>query len=1026
MSSFTDGPCLVSQIRSLCDAYPTAEKVIFVPRVQLGQALSTAVARRGGDWAGLRCCIPRHYAEEVARWQILSSERRELPPAGMRFLAADLIEQLDDPSLMEGMPAASHFARTVGRSISILRENAVPPGRVQERAMAPQASQALRVIGVCYEAYRRRLDEEGLYDDADALQWAIQHVRDTPPQDISKTIYAVCDGTDLPELEYRWLKELQKQGAAFYRLGEASSDAPPHTAASLFADVPRPNTENSGGSASLRVRRAVGAENEVRGVLQEILEKDIPLDEVEIAFAANQPYLSLVADLANRIGIDLSLGTGLPALQTRSGQALHGFYEWIQEDFDVQVLIRLLRGGLLRVDRVPRKKDTPFQLTAHEVATLLAGRRYEPGREGYAKAFAVARDDLTSTIERLEERGLSTDREQGQLRILELIQDLVGELLDLAPRQCTVQEMARASQRFLERFGPIDRPPEQQEEAERTLEEAARSVLYQKLDGLARLPFSYDASCARTAGMIQEGLQGQYVQSSRPRPGAVYVIPIESAGYTGRQHLFVLGMDSETLSWPAVDDVMLRDADRMVLGADLDGQMRESQAAADEALWRIACALRRHQGTVTLSASVFDTEGSEERFPASLFLEVEAASEEAVPPRGLLPGGNDVIHLDDRTCWLGAYAAGRGSSARPERTARAALERDHPWVVAGEEARRACCSERYTCHDGLLKEGPYPELDFTDPGYDGPPMSAGRLEKLAETPYHYFLKYVLGIDPLDEPALEEVTWLNPLRRGSLLHRTFERFMSELDGEPVQPAHEEQLMEALEEALDEEKRRIAPPNERVEAAACRALREDVRVFLHAELEVADGIEPLHHEVGFGYGLRYRQDGDFDEATLTVDEEIQLSMRGRIDRVDRLEDGTLAIWDYKTGSSSSYSQDDPLKDGANLQWALYAYVLGELTDETVRRSGYLFVSSKEMGLRLDSEPEPHREAVAEMIRRLGEMARHGCFPMSPGAKDASGWKWGGYGPLFPDLAERSRQLKAKAESYPEDRPRPLFLD
>ncbi|MFB6099622.1 MAG: PD-(D/E)XK nuclease family protein, partial [Salinibacter sp.] len=85
---------------------------------------------------------------------------------------------------------------------------------------------------------------------------------------------------------------------------------------------------------------------------------------------------------------------------------------------------------------------------------------------------------------------------------------------------------------------------------------------------------------------------------------------------------------------------------------------------------------------------------------------------------------------------------------------------------------------------------------------------------------------------------------------------------------------------------------------------------------------------------------------------------MPLRGRIDRVDRRPDGTLAIWDYKTGRLSSFEEGDPLDDGGQLQWALYAYALERLTGEEVGTSGYYFPTMKEMGARLAFEPTPYR--------------------------------------------------------------------
>ncbi|PSQ89222.1 MAG: hypothetical protein BRD45_04005, partial [Bacteroidetes bacterium QS_8_64_10] len=222
----------------------------------------------------------------------------------------------------------------------------------------------------------------------------------------------------------------------------------------------------------------------------------------------------------------------------------------------------------------------------------------------------------------------------------------------------------------------------------------------------------------------------------------------------------------------------------------------------------------------------------------------------------------------------------------------AACER-YPWLDAVREARAARSSEAYTEHDGLLDAGPFPELDFTADGYDGLPLSPSRLETFAETPYLYFLQYVLGVRPLDEPALDDVAWLDPLRRGDILHATFDRFMKERDGGPVRLDEEAALLDALHEAFDAAKRRLAPPNDRVEATALRRLKADARVFLRTEAQ--RGATPWGHECGFGYGPRREREGDLDEAEIAFDDDLAVRLRGRIDRIDEGEAGGLAVWD-----------------------------------------------------------------------------------------------------------------------------------
>ncbi len=1006
-------PSFLTQLRALCDAHPTALKVVFVPRMQLGQAMETAAARRSGSWGGLTCCLPTHFARKIARWDVLHSDRSEWPSEGTRLLVSAILDDLAGSSLMRGLPGPRHFAAATSEAVETLRHNGVAPEAVRARAESRHASRTFRVTAACYEKYIEHLDSEALYDQADVMRWATRRVQEAPGT-VADAVFAVCDETELPVLEYEWLQALRAHGEAFYRLGVKEHEtAPPEVGASLFAGAALPQqviTDERTGADSINAYRSVGAENEVRGVLREIIRSGAPLDEVEIAYAASKPYLSLIYDCARQAGkkgIAVTLGTGLPALQSRTGQALRGYYEWIMQDFDVKILIRLLRSGLVRVDR-GQEEGAP---APHEIATILAGHNYEPGRRGIDKAFRFALEDSKSGSE--------------QHRATQQTHESTRSLMSLIPAHTSAQRFAEAGITFLERYGPVD--PAGDEEESREFEEAARASLYEKLENITRLPFRYEADAPALATAFGKILEAQYAPPQRPRPGAAHVVPLEGAGYTGREHLFVVGMDNESLSHATVDDVMLRDADRSALSANLNGTISAGHGAGEAAAWRIERAFRRHQGPLSLYCNVFDPATNKDCFPSALFLEMESVESDGGAALGFAPDGE--FALDERDIWLRAYAAARkgssGSAGDSPHTARDVIADRFPWIIAGERARQSIESDSYTPHDGMLVSGPYPMLDFTDPNYDGPPMSAGRLETLAETPYLYFLKYVLRIKPLDEPALEDAAWLDPLRRGSLLHNVFEAFMRRINGRSVTLDDEALLMEVLEEEIANEKSRIAPRNERIEDAARRSLQADALVFLYAEAEAAGSATPLYHEIGFGNPSRYSREGDLGTVSLVASDTVRMPLRGRIDRVDRLEDGALAVWDYKTGSGKDYGVGDPLRKGALLQWALYAYALNAATGERVGRSGYFFANTGERGMRIADAPDEYREKVNEMILQMGKLARNGCFPMNPDAQKIDSWKYKGYAPAFFNLAERSSQLKAKKDGYPQDSPRPLFF-
>lgn len=470
---------IVDQLVALRKRYPEAPLVVFVPRTQIGRAIEVSLARRQNGWQGMRPLIPRHYAEDVARLDLFRSERREAPVAAKLFRAARIVqdrseaesadEDGSDAAPSDALPGWHLLADTVAQALDTLREGDVSVQAVQERAKVPEASGTLGVIAACYEGYVQALSEKGLYDDATVYQWAAERVRTGEAPQVTETVYAVAGAVDLPERAFQFLRQLRRRGRAFVRLGgDSATPPPPETAAARFSDVAtleiptgaegdneadlddetsEENTASAGSSdASGRFVRAAGARAEVRAALRNLLEEEVAFEEATIAYTDSRPYATLLADEAERAGIPLTMGTGLPAGQTRTGRSLRDLYDWIREDYDPPILVRMLRSGLLRTDRWLRRReggqapqaegeDTSYRETptgkesegkghgapsfrAYEAATLLAERSYEPGREGLLSGLEAAIGELET-----EDRAL-TSREETRLGRLQLLKKL--------------------------------------------------------------------------------------------------------------------------------------------------------------------------------------------------------------------------------------------------------------------------------------------------------------------------------------------------------------------------------------------------------------------------------------------------------------------------------------------------------------------------------------------------------------------------------------------------------------------------
>jgi RecB family exonuclease len=444
-----------------------------------------------------------------------------------------------------------------------------------------------------------------------------------------------------------------------------------------------------------------------------------------------------------------------------------------------------------------------------------------------------------------------------------------------------------------------------------------------------------------------------------------------------------------------------------------------------------------------LSTRTFDVAEAEEVAPSPIYLQLREQRvdmlEEETPvdvtetlsdrhisllaePKMPLVGEEATWRAAEKLRRQRAEAPTEGSpEARVFPGAEGGMTSEFPWIADGRWAEEQRRSDEYTAYDGLLSGDVHAELDILNSD-EGAPLSASRLEMLAASPYAYFLKYELGVTPLDEPALDDVLWIDQRKQGTILHKTFRGFMASLRerGETATLDHESELMQELSDQMETVREQIEPPSEAVAKAMERRLAESARVFLKAEARYNHA--PQQFELGFGFENAPHRDSEFGPATLDLGDGISFELRGQIDRVDRADSGGLVLWDYKTGSASPFEGDDaPLMGGEKLQWALYAYAAEDLLGESVQASGYFFTSTKELGARIAHDPAQYRDEVAAMLHRLSEVSRSGSFPMN---LDSPPWMFGDYNRIVPDTELRDDELEAKTR--PDSRPMPPHLD
>ncbi|MGD8394275.1 MAG: PD-(D/E)XK nuclease family protein [Candidatus Eiseniibacteriota bacterium] len=255
-------------------------------------------------------------------------------------------------------------------------------------------------------------------------------------------------------------------------------------------------------------------------------------------------------------------------------------------------------------------------------------------------------------------------------------------------------------------------------------------------------------------------------------------------------------------------------------------------------------------------------------------------------------------------------------------------------------------------------------------------VSPTGLGRLLACPHAFMLSSILGLEAPPEPPRGDR--LDPLTFGSLTHRVLERLMERAGTALCR--HEGRLGDWLGEAA-----RLA--DAAFDAAlGCHPLT-GAGVIARERARLAETVARfVRYEWNQGRRTFVASERDFGDPAgvpLGIGEGAQLHVHGTIDRLDRLDDGSLAVRDFKTGRAHSLAEE-PIQPSIDLQIALYARVVAAGPPAArVAEAAYVYAAvGRDPDRRFTGRTlEVLDRALTDWLRVAHAMLASGVFPRTP---------------------------------------------
>lgn len=978
----------VPTLGDVCAANLLHTKWLLVPSHRVGHQWTETLVRGGQSVVNMNPTTALQIALEVVGSDLATQGLTLASHAVGEFVVDAAWSQLAADGYLSRLEQSAELSAAVYASLLSLRLAGCNSDKIDESRLESKAKG--KDLLILLKAYEEFLTKQALVDEADVLRQATARMLADPGALSREFLILIPQGFRAAGLEREFLDALPspQRITIAHPAGNAQD---PATDIRLLgrighaADYPAPIRDGS-----VQFFRAVGEVNEIREVLRRCLADGTHLDNVEVLHTDAETYVPLIYATARRYfsepdrpdGVPITFAEGIPTSLSRPGRALSAWLHWTSEGYPQRLLVEMIGEGLLDCGDDEDLSFSSLVRLLRPIAIGLDADNYLPKIDEQIQALrkappkpATSGDDNAHEIAAHERK----------LKGFTALRKLIAQLLKLSRDVATGSGKAvlAAAESFLAKSA------RSVSELDRYAAEALLEQLRERQFWLERLGVELDLGKWLVALPSQTKVLG-----SGPQPGHLHVAHISAGGQSGRKRTFVVGLDDRRFPGAALQDPILLDRERNNLSSELSTSATRLHHKIED----VAAMLSRLSGSVTLSWPCLDLAADQATFPASIAMaanrlisglhdaDLEALNSAVGPPLSFAPTTANKA-LDEAERWLW-----RLSDEEIQGTDQIALvEAHYPHLARGGESLRQQAAGFGPFNGSVPAAG----KDLNPFAAESPVLSASAWETAGRCPRAFFFRNGLKLYPPEEMEVDLDRWLDAAQFGLLLHDVFRSLMVELCEAGQRPQFERdhvRLAKILQEAVEQWRQEIPPPNENAFRMQYWQLVRCARIFLQDEEGFCQTSQPRFFEVALGTNSVASGSvlDDAEPVKVVLPSGRSVRAKGQIDRVDETAAHRFAVWDYKISSGYGFEENNPFRQGRRLQSVLYLQMIETALrakhDSTamVERFGYFFPSLRGQGRRIQWDAKELAAGTAT-LERLCSLVAEGAFPATNNADD-----------------------------------------